>query len=72
MCLDCLRSQDEREALLKGTSIPEAVHTDLSNIQKEYKHTVLPFMRSHPDLWDPQRHTLELYQSLVAFVMAYR
>ncbi|KAL7862586.1 hypothetical protein SRHO_G00115700 [Serrasalmus rhombeus] len=64
-------SKEERERLLKGTGIPEAVDTDLTNIQKEYNDTVLPFMRSHPELWDPERHSLELYQSLVAFVMAY-
>ncbi|KAI4902437.1 hypothetical protein NFI96_011488 [Prochilodus magdalenae] len=64
-------SKEEREQLLKGTGIPEAVDTDLTNIQKEYNETALPFMRSHPELWDPKRHTLELYQSLVAFVMAY-
>lgn len=29
-------------------------------------------MKSHPDIWDPKKHTLELYKSLVAFVMAYR
>lgn len=72
VCLDCLRSKEEREKLLKGTGVPEAVDTDLSNIQQEYNNTVLPFMRSHPELWDPEHHTLELYQSLVAFVMAYR
>ncbi|XP_062856170.1 N-lysine methyltransferase setd6 [Trichomycterus rosablanca] len=64
-------SKEEREKLLKGTSIPEAVETDLANIQKEYNNIVLPFMRSHPDLWDPERHSLQLYQSLVAFIMAY-
>ncbi|XP_066506130.1 N-lysine methyltransferase setd6 [Hoplias malabaricus] len=64
-------SKEERELLLKGTGIPEAVDTDLANIHKEYNDTVLPFMRLHPELWDPERHTLELYQSLVAFIMAY-
>ncbi|XP_072520119.1 N-lysine methyltransferase setd6 [Salminus brasiliensis] len=64
-------SKEERERLLKGTGIPEAVDTDLSNIQNEYNETVLPFMRSHPELWDPERHSVELYKSLVAFVMAY-
>ncbi|XP_010881769.3 N-lysine methyltransferase setd6 [Esox lucius] len=64
-------SKDERDRLLKGTGIPEAVDTDLTNIQKEYKDIVLPFMRLHPDLWDPERHTQDLYRSLVAFVMAY-
>lgn len=66
------RSKEERERLLKGTGVPEAVDTDLANIQKEYNDVVLPFMSLHPELWDPERHTLELYQSLVAFVMAYR
>ncbi|KPP79580.1 N-lysine methyltransferase setd6-like, partial [Scleropages formosus] len=64
-------SKDERDSLLQGTGVPEAVDTDLSNIEKEYSSIVLPFMRSHPDLWCPEKHTLELYKSLVAFVMAY-
>ncbi|XP_076878154.1 N-lysine methyltransferase setd6 [Brachyhypopomus gauderio] len=64
-------SKEERERLLKGTGIPEAVDTDLTNIQKEYEDTVLPFIASHPELWDPVQHSLELYQSMVAFVMAY-
>lgn len=72
MFVPSVRLKEEREKLLKGTGIPEAVDTDLSNIQLEYEDTVLPFMLSHPELWDPERHTLKLYQSLVAFVMAYR
>ncbi len=66
------RSEEERDKLLKGTGIPEAVKTDLKKLQDEYNNIVLPFMKSHPDLWDPEKHTLELYKSLVAFVMAYR
>lgn len=64
-------SKEEREELLKGTGVPEAVDTDLTNIQKEYKDIVLPFITLHPDLWNPHTHTLELYTQLVAFVMAY-
>ncbi|XP_043083568.1 N-lysine methyltransferase setd6 [Puntigrus tetrazona] len=64
-------SEEERDKLLKGTGIPEAVKTDLKKLQDEYNNIVLPFMKSHPDLWDPEKHTLELYKSLVAFVMAY-
>ncbi|KAL0968537.1 hypothetical protein UPYG_G00268150 [Umbra pygmaea] len=64
-------SKDERDVLLKGTGIPEAVDTDLTNIQKEYENIVLPFIRLHPNLWDPEIHTQDLYRSLVAFVMAY-
>lgn len=57
---------------MKGTGVPEAVDTDLSNIHQEYTDIVLPFMIRHPDLWNPETHTLELYTQLVAFVMAYR
>ncbi|XP_041854073.1 N-lysine methyltransferase setd6 [Melanotaenia boesemani] len=64
-------SKEERDDLLQGTGIPEAVDTDLSNIQREYKEVVLPFIKKHPDLWNPSTHTLELYTQLVAFVMAY-
>ncbi|XP_035272697.1 N-lysine methyltransferase setd6 [Anguilla anguilla] len=64
-------SEEERVRLLQGTGVPEAVDTDLANIRKEYSDIVLPFMRLHPDLWDPEKHTLQLYTSLVAFVMAY-
>ncbi|XP_037538507.1 N-lysine methyltransferase setd6 [Nematolebias whitei] len=64
-------SKEERDRQLKGTGIPEAVDTDLSNISQEYTNIVLPFMIRHPDLWNPETHTLELYTQLVAFVMAY-
>ncbi|XP_047237692.1 N-lysine methyltransferase setd6 isoform X3 [Girardinichthys multiradiatus] len=64
-------SKEERDNLLKGTGIPEAVTTDLSNIQREYTDIVLPFIMRHPELWNPNTHTLELYTQLVAFVMAY-
>lgn len=46
--------------------------TDLANIQREYTDVVLPFIAKHPDLWNPDTHTLDLYTQLVAFVMAYR
>ncbi|KAL0155232.1 hypothetical protein M9458_049495, partial [Cirrhinus mrigala] len=57
-------SEEERDELLKGTGIPEAVKTDLKKLQDEYNNVVLPFMKSHSDLWDPEKHTLELYKSL--------
>ncbi|KAK6480112.1 N-lysine methyltransferase setd6-like isoform X2 [Huso huso] len=63
--------KEERERLLQGTGVPEAVEKDLANILKEYNDIVLPFIQSHREVLDPQKHTLELYQSLVAFVMAY-
>ncbi|XP_041651752.1 N-lysine methyltransferase setd6 [Cheilinus undulatus] len=64
-------SKEERERLLRGTGIPEAVDRDLVNIKKEYTDFVLPFINKHPDFWSPNTHTLELYTQLVAFVMAY-
>lgn len=64
-------SKEERDGLLRGTGIPEAVDTDLANIQREYTDIVLPFINKHLDLWDSNIHTLELYTQLVAFVMAY-
>ncbi|XP_077451969.1 N-lysine methyltransferase setd6 [Stigmatopora argus] len=64
-------SKEERDRLLTGTGIPEAVDKDLANIQSEYRDIVLPFMAKHPDIWNPLTHTLELYTQLVAFVMAY-
>ncbi|XP_041795008.1 N-lysine methyltransferase setd6 isoform X2 [Chelmon rostratus] len=63
-------SKEERDTLLKGTGISEAVNTDLVNIQREYTDVVLPFITKHPNLWNPDTHTLELYTQLVAFVMA--
>ncbi|XP_010142141.1 PREDICTED: N-lysine methyltransferase SETD6, partial [Buceros rhinoceros silvestris] len=63
--------EDERRRLLQGTGIPEAVDKDLANIHLEYSSIILPFMRSHPSVFDPKLHTLELYKQLVAFVMAY-
>ncbi|XP_070829223.1 N-lysine methyltransferase setd6 [Chaetodon trifascialis] len=64
-------SEEERDGLLKGTGVAEAVNTDLANIQREYTHVVLPFITKHPDFWNPDTHTQELYTELVAFVMAY-
>ncbi|XP_057269861.1 N-lysine methyltransferase SETD6 [Pezoporus wallicus] len=65
------RPEDERRRLLQGTGIPEAVEKDLANIHLEYSSIIVPFMESHPNVFDPKLHTLELYKQLVAFVMAY-
>ncbi|XP_067327036.1 N-lysine methyltransferase SETD6 [Anolis sagrei] len=64
-------SREERKRLLQGTGVSEAVERDLSSIQEEFSSVVLPFMKAHPDLFNPKVHTLELYKRLVAFVMAY-
>ncbi|XP_028263289.1 N-lysine methyltransferase setd6 [Parambassis ranga] len=63
--------KEERDLLLKGTGVPEAVDRDLVNIQQEYTDVVLPFMTRHPDFWNPNMHTLDLYTQMVAFIMAY-
>ncbi|NXC75815.1 SETD6 methyltransferase, partial [Anhinga anhinga] len=63
--------EEERTRLLQGTGIPDAVDKDLANIHLEYSSIILPFMESHPSIFDPKLHTLELYKELVAFVMAY-
>uniref|UniRef100_A0A2K6G607 N-lysine methyltransferase SETD6 n=1 Tax=Propithecus coquereli TaxID=379532 RepID=A0A2K6G607_PROCO len=63
--------EEERRRLLQGTGVPEAVEKDLANIRSEYYSIVLPFMEAHPDLFSPRVRSLELYQQLVALVMAY-
>ncbi|XP_067905905.1 N-lysine methyltransferase setd6 isoform X1 [Heterodontus francisci] len=64
-------SEEERNRLLLGTGVALAVEKDLLNIEEEYNSVVLPFMKSHPDIFDLHKHTLDLYKKLVAFIMAY-
>nr|XP_056718669.1 N-lysine methyltransferase SETD6 [Euleptes europaea] len=64
-------SEEERRRLLQGTGVSEAVDKDLANIQTEYSSVILPFLKAHPEIFNPKVHTLELYKKLVAFVMAY-
>ncbi|XP_055078408.1 N-lysine methyltransferase setd6 isoform X1 [Periophthalmus magnuspinnatus] len=64
-------SKEERDTLLKGTGIPEAVNTDLDKIHKEYSDVVLQLITKYSEYWTPNIHTLDLYTNLVAFVMAY-
>ena len=64
--------EDVRWRLRQGTGVPEAVEKDLVNIRSEYYSIVLPFMEAHSDLFSPSVRSLELYQQLVALVMAYR
>ncbi|KAM4882749.1 LOW QUALITY PROTEIN: N-lysine methyltransferase SETD6-like [Thomomys bottae] len=64
-------TQEERQRLLQGTGVPEAVEKDLANIRSEFYSVVLPFMEAHPDLFSPKVRSLELYHQLVAVVMAY-
>ncbi|XP_044290274.1 N-lysine methyltransferase SETD6 isoform X2 [Varanus komodoensis] len=46
---------EERVRLLQGTGVPEAVDKDLANIQMEYSSIVLPFMKAHPDIFNPKK-----------------
>ncbi|XP_040265921.1 N-lysine methyltransferase SETD6 [Bufo bufo] len=64
-------SEEERLRLLKGTGVNEAVQKDLKDMEEEYRTIVLPFIRRHPTMFCPHRHSLDLYKRLVAFVMAY-
>ncbi|XP_067853734.1 N-lysine methyltransferase setd6 isoform X2 [Heptranchias perlo] len=64
-------SEEERNRLLLGTGVALAVEKDLLNIEEEYNSIVLPFMKLHPNTFDPHKHTLDLYKKLVAFIMAY-
>ncbi|XP_053304411.1 N-lysine methyltransferase SETD6 isoform X2 [Spea bombifrons] len=64
-------SEDERRQLLQGTGVAEAVEKDLRNIEREYDSVVLPFIRRHPETFCAEKHSLDLYKRLVAFVMAY-
>lgn len=64
-------SKDERLQLLKGTGVTEAVEKDLENMEQEYSSIVLPFIKKHPEMFCPQKHSLDLYKRMVAFIMAY-
>ncbi|XP_072291803.1 N-lysine methyltransferase setd6-like [Eucyclogobius newberryi] len=64
-------SKEERDTLLKGTGIPEAVNMDLDKIHKEYSNVVLPLITKYSQYWAPDVHTVDRYTNLVAFVMAY-
>uniref|UniRef100_A0A8C5QI96 N-lysine methyltransferase SETD6 n=1 Tax=Leptobrachium leishanense TaxID=445787 RepID=A0A8C5QI96_9ANUR len=64
-------SEEERMRLLRGTGVAEAVNKDLQNMEREYNTIVLPFIQRHPKTFSAEKHTLDLYKRLVAFVMAY-
>ncbi|XP_071973050.1 N-lysine methyltransferase SETD6 [Engystomops pustulosus] len=64
-------SEDERLHLLKGTGVIEAVKKDLKNMEQEYNAIVLPFIKRHSKIFCSEKHSLDLYKRLVAFVMGY-
>ena len=41
--------REERSQLLKGSGVTEAVDKDLTNIEKEFNTTVLPFVKKYED-----------------------
>ena len=42
---------EEREELLQGTGVEEAVLRDLSLMEKDLNTKALPFMHKHPDVF---------------------
>ncbi|XP_046360265.1 N-lysine methyltransferase setd6-like [Haliotis cracherodii] len=64
-------TQSEREELLKGTGVIEAVDRDLVNITHDFKKLVQPFIQKHKDVFGPLYDDIEFYKKIVAFVMAY-
>ena len=42
---------EEREELLQGTGVEEAVLRDLSLMEKDFNTKALPFMHKHPDVF---------------------
>ncbi|KAL8580162.1 hypothetical protein ACOMHN_043047 [Nucella lapillus] len=69
--LPLMWTKKEREQLLKGTGVVEAVTRDLEMLERDFTTKALPFMRKHPHVFSPACHSLELYIKMVAFVMAY-
>jgi hypothetical protein len=41
----------ERKLFLPGTGVLEAVNKDIQNITKEFNDVVLPYIKSHTDLF---------------------
>lgn len=64
-------SKKEREELLGGTGVEEAVSRDLQLLERDFQNKALPFMEKHPQVFSPACRSLELYTRMVAFVMAY-
>ncbi|ESO91644.1 hypothetical protein LOTGIDRAFT_217400, partial [Lottia gigantea] len=63
--------REEREKLLTGTGVIEAVDRDLKSINTEFNKIVLPFINKHPDSFMPICKEKDFYKKMVAFVMAY-
>ncbi|KAL4240291.1 N-lysine methyltransferase setd6 [Mactra antiquata] len=64
-------SSKERDTLLQGTGVNDAVNTDLQNIENEFTSIVLPYIEKHNDKFSPVCKDIEFYKKMVAFVMSY-
>ncbi|XP_052244047.1 N-lysine methyltransferase setd6-like isoform X6 [Dreissena polymorpha] len=64
-------NKEDRNSLLKGSGVIEAVEKDLKNIEEEFTTIVLPFIKAHADIFHSQCQELEFYKKMVAFVMSY-
>ncbi|KAL5016620.1 hypothetical protein ScPMuIL_006209 [Solemya velum] len=69
--LPMLWDESDRERLLQGTGVKQAVETDVTSLTKEFEELVLPFLRKHRDHFDDRCKDIEFYKQMVAFVMAY-
>lgn len=45
----CSVYRSDRERLLQGTGVKQAVETDVTSLTKEFEELVLPFLRKHRD-----------------------
>ncbi|KAK3084205.1 hypothetical protein FSP39_010000 [Pinctada imbricata] len=65
--------KNDRDDLLRGTGVSEAVNRDLDNISTEFHDVVLPYINRHKEIqWHGTLHKeLKFYKQMVAFVMAY-
>ncbi|XP_048769500.2 N-lysine methyltransferase setd6-like [Ostrea edulis] len=64
-------TKDEREQLLTGTGVLEAVKRDLDKIHKEFETVVSPYIKKHQGVISPGCDDLDLYKRMVSYVMGY-
>ncbi|XP_061189529.1 N-lysine methyltransferase setd6-like [Saccostrea echinata] len=64
-------TKEEREPLLTGTGVVEAVNRDINKIHKEFEAIVSPYIKKHKDIISPGCDDIDLYKKMVSYVMAY-
>ncbi|XP_062578040.1 N-lysine methyltransferase setd6-like [Saccostrea cucullata] len=64
-------TKEEREQLLTGTGVVEAVNRDIEKIHKEFQSIVSPYIKKHKDIISPGCDDIDLYKRMVSYVMAY-